>query len=173
MAIRIPTNQIITSRYTVGKEYLILSTYQEYQGYYYEINNKAFAGEKFNPNALELIKIDSDQLNILKLNPKTIEYSNISKTILLKTKELPSIFLSLLESDTKYLAKKLNVSPTKIIFISEDTYNENYQNNILYSFTKVSFDQHSGWTITDQNIKDIPEIDLFLIGLVSNENLGN
>jgi len=177
MDIRIPSNQIVKSKYTIGKEYMYKDTYREYQGYYYELNNKLFTGKEFDSNAPELILIPKNNnvpsgFNILLTKASTYAYGKISGTKLNNTK-LPSIQPSLLISNIKYLAKENNSFPLKIIFISEDIYNENLQNNILYSFTKVYFSYQSGWVITDQNRKDIPEIDLFLIGQVSNEGLGN
>jgi len=55
MALRIPKNQIITGKYTLGKEYVILSSYAPYQGYYYNLNGRTFAGKEFDPKAPEII----------------------------------------------------------------------------------------------------------------------
>ena len=50
MGLRIPQNQVVQSKYTAGKEYIIESTYREYQGYYYEFNGKYYEGNTFNFN---------------------------------------------------------------------------------------------------------------------------
>lgn len=161
MSVRIPLNQIVTSRYTSGKEYIYETSYKEYIGYYYELNGKIFAGKEFRYDAPILIKINSDSINILKLNPKTNLYSAISNSTMTKEKKIVSIPL-ILSDGTKYFAKKLNSNPIRIFFVSEDTYNENFNKNVLYSFTFLNFDMEWGFSITDQNRKDIPEIDLFL-----------
>jgi hypothetical protein len=171
MAVRIPLNQQITTKYTAGKEYMFNSTYREYIGHYYELNNRLFAGKEFNSLSPEIVLIQSDKINKLLTNPNTFVYGKISKNILLESKELPSIQATRIQG-TNYLAKKNNLFPVKIIFISEDVYNENFQNNVLYSFTEVYLDQELGWQINEQNIKDIPEIILFLRGEVEDGNLG-
>ena len=40
MALKLPKNQIATSKYTSGGEYVTDKEYKNYQGYYYELNNK-------------------------------------------------------------------------------------------------------------------------------------
>ena len=80
MAIRIPQNKIVKSKYTAGKEYMFETTYREYQGYYYELNGKLFAGKEFNSNAPILIKINSDNVNKLLTNPQTYAYGRVSGT---------------------------------------------------------------------------------------------
>jgi hypothetical protein len=44
MGTKIPAN-LITTGYTSGKEFVYVSNYKPYQGYYYEINNKFFVGK--------------------------------------------------------------------------------------------------------------------------------
>jgi hypothetical protein len=44
MGIRIPKNQTVESKYTSGKEYMFVSTQNEYKGYYYEMNGKIQPG---------------------------------------------------------------------------------------------------------------------------------
>ena len=51
----IPSNQII-HKYTMGNEYVNLSTGKLYQGYYYEFNGKKFTGKEFNPTASVLVE---------------------------------------------------------------------------------------------------------------------
>ena len=138
MAIRIPLNQIVTSKYTVGKEYLVLSTYKEYQGFYYEFNNNFFAGREFDVNSPELIKIDSDKVNPLLLNPKTSTYGKISKTNIITNKIISQPTggnpkESNLD-EINFYCKKINTNVIKRI--DEDTYLE-LQNNSLYQTTFV------------------------------------
>jgi hypothetical protein len=78
MGLRVPQSQIVTSKYTSGKEYIFNSTYREYIGYYYELNGKLFAGKEFSTVASELIKIDSNKVNNLLTHPSTYIYGKIS-----------------------------------------------------------------------------------------------
>jgi hypothetical protein len=141
MALRIPTNQIVTSKYTVGKEYLVLSTYKEYQGYYYELNNKTFAGKEFNLNALELIKMDSDRVNSLLINPATSTYGKISK-LKINNSNPTSYYFIPSEKDAqrgytfRYFLSKVNSNPILIKEISEDDYNI-FITNPLYITVKI------------------------------------
>jgi hypothetical protein len=66
MGFRVPKNKIIKSKYTSGKEYMFVSTYREYQGYYYESNGKIYAGETYDSAAPELIRINSSNVEQLK-----------------------------------------------------------------------------------------------------------
>jgi hypothetical protein len=162
MAIRIPSNQAVKSKYTQGGEYILLSTHREYQGYYYELNNKLFVGKEFNINAPEIIKLTSDKINKLLLNPATETYGKISNVDLSKSKEIKSIPIASTNSEIQYFAKKLNSSPVKIICISKEDYNNNKGSNPLYSFTALQFNYEFGFIITDENLKDIPEIGFLL-----------
>ena len=65
---KVPSNIIVKSQYTVGKEFIYADSYENYQGYYYEMNNKYFVGRVFDPNALEILKVNSDKVDKLKLN---------------------------------------------------------------------------------------------------------
>jgi hypothetical protein len=156
---RVPSNIITENKYTLGKELLYAKTYKEYQGYYYEINDKLFAGREFDPKALQLIRINSLDINLLRLNPKTATYGNLTKTILPNNRIISIPFDP--QSGLKYLAKQLNSSPIRIFFVSKETY-EREKTNSLYSFTLVFFEPEFGFTITDINRKEIPEIDIFL-----------
>ena len=85
MGLRIPQNQIVANKYTIGKEYMYKDTYREYQGYYYELNNKLFTGKEFNSNAPELILIPKNNnvpsgFNSLLTKASTYVYGRISKT---------------------------------------------------------------------------------------------
>jgi hypothetical protein len=139
MAIRIPLNQIVTSKYTIGKEFMYESTYKEYQGFYYEFNNKFFTGREFNINSPELIKINSDNVNILKQNPKTKRYSAVSNQKIYKENKIvsqptggntPEANLD----EINFYCKKINTNVIKRI--DGETYTL-LQNNSLYQTTFV------------------------------------
>jgi hypothetical protein len=166
MSVRIPQNQITTNKYTTGKEFVYEKTYKEYQGFYYEVNGKIFAGSEFSVNAPSLLRMGSDKINILKDNPETLAYANASNSILYKQKDLTSIPLDTFKGGTKYLAKKLNSNPIRIIFISEEDYNDNIKNT-SYSLTALYYHSEWGFNIEEQNKKDIPEIDIFLADFIT------
>ena len=138
MAIRIPLNQIVTSKYTIGKEYLVLNTYKEYQGFYYEFNNKFFAGKEFDINSPELIKMNSDKVNPLLVNPKTSTYGKISNTKITTDKivSLPTggNTKEANLNEVNFYCKKINTNIIKRI--DEETYTL-LQNNPSYQTTFV------------------------------------
>ena len=123
-----------------------------------EISDKLFAGREFDPKALQLTKISS--ISKFKLNEKTSTYSNLTKQNLPPTDRIISIPLSI-KSEIKYIVKQLNSSPIRLFFVNKETY-EREKDNPLYSFTTIYFDSQYGFSITEQNKKEIPEIDIFL-----------
>jgi len=157
---RIPSNIIIAESYTIGNEFVFESTYKEYQGYYYELNNKFFIGREFNPNAPLLLKLGSSEINPLKLNPVTLTYANLTK-IKIYNNKIPSIPFSSNVFGIKYLAKQLNSNPVRIVFTTKDAL-ENPNQYPEYIFTSVEYQPEFGFKITKENIKDIPEIEIFL-----------
>ena len=105
MGLRVPQNQIVTSKYTSGKEYIFNSTYREYIGYYYELNGKLFAGKEFSTTSPELIRINSNKVNNLLTHPSTYVYGKISGV------KIPNIKITQLPND---LSKELNFYCKKI-----------------------------------------------------------
>ena len=75
MSVRIPSNQIVKSKYTIGKEYMFESTYREYQGYYYELNGKLFAGNMTLPSMFS-VKLSNAKMELVteKSQSKLDEY---------------------------------------------------------------------------------------------------
>lgn len=158
MALRIPQNQI-QFKYTSGGEYLYVDSYKEYQGHYYEANGKTFAGKKFNSNSPSLIKKDSNNINFLKLNPKTAVYANISNltSTLTKIVSLPVLNDSDLdkeEIDTFYIQK---IGSNIIKRVDQITY-EKVIKNPLYIGVVIT----PGYFNLDQADKIMPGIKAFL-----------
>lgn len=134
---RIPSNIVVTGKYTIGKEYMYLNSYKEYQGYYYELNNKIFAGEKFSTNSPELIKIESDKVNTLLTRAATYTYGFLSKI------KIPNNIVSASPQENsnsydkggevflKFYCKKNNINPILIKQIDEKTY-FNLKNDPIY-----------------------------------------
>jgi len=188
MAIRIPQNRI-QYKYTSGKELMYEKTYQEYQGYYYELNGKLFPGKEFNSNAPTLIKINSDKVNSLLTNSSTYTYGKVSGIKIPNNKitSIPSlsapdnnsvseVFNSgigsrniLLNYNTQdkelyfYCTKKNQ--PSLIKEINEDTY-LSLQNNPLYTTTYVGTYKNKTQTVDDIE-KQMPGITDFLTSEVS------
>jgi len=158
---KIPANIILENLYTIGKEFIYESSYKEYQGYYYKLNDRFFAGKEFNTNSPRLLKLDSDEINPLRLNPQTSTYASL-KRAKIPNNRIPSIPLNSLSGGVKYIAKKLNSNPIKIIFTTEEAW-ENPNKYPEYVFISVSYDIEYGFgDITEENRRIIPEIDIFL-----------
>jgi hypothetical protein len=135
MGIKIPSN-LITTNYTSGKEFIYVSNYKPYQGYYYEINNKFFVGKEFDNNAPEIIKLTSNKVNPLLLKPKTSTFGKLSKVKLDNTK-IPSFFYNY-QGDIRYFLAKNNTSPLLIKEINKTSFDQN-QNNSLYTSVALTY----------------------------------
>jgi hypothetical protein len=145
MAIRIPQNIIIESKYTIGNEFILLLSYQVYQGYYYEINGKYFVGKEFTPDAPELQKIISPKSNSLLKIASSFIFGKISG-IDINQKDTPtSVIYQPTEEDysqgysIRYFYKKINLTP----IIIKETNQENYNlliNDPLYQVTSIKWD---------------------------------
>jgi hypothetical protein len=77
---KVPSNIIVKSQYTQGKEFIYSDTYEMYQGYYYEMNSRYFIGRTFDPNAREILKLQSDKVDKLRLNSKLSTFISLLKT---------------------------------------------------------------------------------------------
>lgn len=140
MPLKVPLNQIVV-KYTSGNEYMFLNNYREYKGYYYEFNNDVFAGEKFNENALKLIKINSDKVNSLVTNPSTFTYGKISGIKLNNSKPKSYLYQNNDEDLQKgtvirYFLKQLNNS--LILEVNKDTFYQ-FISNSLYQSIQINF----------------------------------
>jgi len=139
MSIRIPKNQILFN-YTSGKEYLVLSTQKEYQGYYYEVNGKFFSGKEFNVSSPEIIKISSNKVDKFKQDPATSTYSKISK-VKIPNPEIKSYDTTLkaeqFEAVTQYFISNTTIKPTLIKQVNKETY-DSLKNNPIYKRTTLT-----------------------------------
>jgi hypothetical protein len=134
MSLRIPANQIVKSKYTIGKEYMFENTYREYQGYYYETKGKLFAGKEFNINAPVLVKINFLNTTPLRTNPATFVYGIISGIKL--NSAVPPSFIFQYNSNTRYFSYQLTKKLIKEI--DKDTFT-NFQSNPLYVIVSLSY----------------------------------
>jgi hypothetical protein len=134
MGIRIPQNQTITSKYTSGGEYMIANTQNEYKGYYYELNNKTYAGENFNINNPEIVKINSDKYNKLLGNPNTYAYGVVSGVKI--GSFIPSSIVYNYNSDIRYFT--YHITKKLIKEVNEDVF-KLVQTNPIYTSVKLTF----------------------------------
>jgi len=146
MAIRIPKNQI-QKKYTIGKEYMYKNTYKEYQGYYYIINNRIFAGKDFNVNSPELVVLKIKEIDTLQNNPEVEKYIKLAKKRppLEETppKPLEDSLASVPTDDSEYTAyfyKKRIGNDLLIKEISKEGFEE-LQNNPIYQTISVVVNQ--------------------------------
>jgi hypothetical protein len=151
MGIRVPKNKIKTGLYTSGGEFLIAKTQQRYQGYYYELNERFYAGKEFKDDSPELIKSTSDKVNKLLSNPFTNLYGIISGMIIGNTKPKSIYFnpetAEINPNDNtimRYFTKKVNENIIKEI--DENNFNQIKDNPIYISvflhFRSNGFDQN-------------------------------
>jgi len=176
----IPSNQIITN-YTIGNEYVNISTYENYQGYYYEFNGKIFAGKEFNPTASVLIKKDSTTFNPLLSNPVLSSYgklTNLKSNVINSQKEPPYIDNTLEtpnynQKDLSYSAYfygKIVDKQVLIKQISQKTYND-YKNNPAYNVIEIKLNEGDTTILPDQIEKAEKQIPGFTDWYISNPNI--
>jgi hypothetical protein len=158
MGTKIPAN-LITTGYTSGKEFVYVSNYKPYQGYYYEINNKFFVGKEFDNNAPEIIKLTSSKINPLLLKAATSLFGQLSGIILSNIK-IPSFFYNY-QGDIRYFLAENNSSPLLIKEIDKTSFDQ-IQSNSLY--TSVALTYKGGFS--ENELKDaekkIPGITIFV-----------
>lgn len=154
---RIPSNIIQTGKYTIGKEFVNKKTHLPYQGYYYEINNRFFAGKEFSNDAPELVKISSLASNSL-FNLGALLFERLSK-LNIKT-DKPLSFLFNYQSNVRFFLAKNNVNPILIKEVDEETFKQ-FQENPSYSSIALTYD--GGFNVTElkEAEKKIPGITAF------------
>ena len=125
---RLPKNIISENLYTSGNEFVDATTNALYQGYYYEINGKFYAGGTFDSKAPEIIKIK--EANSLFNNISTALFSalsGISSQALLSPiiKGNPVGYSDLLsghDNEVLFFSKQSTATPILIKYIDENTY---------------------------------------------------
>jgi hypothetical protein len=109
----IPADKILENQYTRGNEFVSLTTGKYYQGYYCVVlSNKYYEGKTYTTPSKELKKVD----------PTTIAP--------------PPVSLPPQKTTTRYFIKKLNVFPTIIKEVNEQTY-KNFINDLFYQTATV------------------------------------
>ena len=160
---KVPAN-IIETKYTSGNEFVFSFNYKYYQGPYYELNGKTFAGKEFNVNAPELIKADSKEINPLLTSIKTLVYGSLSKIKLnnINVKGVVPADAHNVNIDlVTFYCKKINTNPILIKQISEQTYYV-LKNDPLYIVTYIGNYKGIDQSIYDAS-KQIPELKDWLL----------
>jgi len=155
---RIPAN-LIKTNYTAGKEYMYISSYKEYKGYYYEIRNKFFTGKTYSSNSKELVKIELKNINTLLTQASTYTYGLLSKTKINNVKVkgvIPPDAHNVNIDIINFYCKKINTNPVLIKQISEQTYSS-LKNDPLYIITYIGNYKGNSQTANDA-YKQIPEL---------------
>ena len=160
---RIPSN-IIEIKYTSGREFVFSLNYKYYQGYYYELNGKIFAGKEFNANSPELIKSNNNNVNTLLTDSKTYTYGFLSKIKLNNTSPSSIISKGNINGGIRYFSKKNNTNPILIREITEETFKQ-YQNDPFYQVISIEFPE-GGYFGNQKNLdeaeKIMPGIKIFI-----------
>jgi hypothetical protein len=163
---RIPSNIITDNQYTAGKEFMYISTYKEYIGYYYIINNKYFTGKTYsnNSNSKELVKIKKENTNLLLTQASTYIYGLISKTKMNNISPSSIISTGNINGGIRYFSKQVNINPILIREINEDTFKQ-FQNNPIYQVISIEFPKggyFGGQKSLDEAEKQMPGIKTFI-----------
>jgi hypothetical protein len=152
---KVPSNIIMTGKYTIGNEFVNKNTYESYQGYYYEFNNKLFSGKEFNINSPELIKIQ-DIPPLVKADKKYASLTKVNLSTITAPKNINKKDLSLKDTQGKeyytYYAKKLNSTPVLIKQIDKETYSK-LQNNSIWQVIEIITIPGDGFILEEELIK--------------------
>jgi hypothetical protein len=127
------------------------------------MNSRYFIGRTFDPNAREILKLQSDKVDKLKLNPKLFTFISLLKTKLPNITKISSI-LPDGRNSTRYFAKKLNYNPILIKEISEDTFNKLQTDPTYQTITLTLSAGDYDPVILDQADKQMPGLKSFLLG---------
>lgn len=166
---RIPSNIIETGKYTIGDEFINTADNKDYQGYYYQIGDRYFAGKTFSVTAPELRKGTDVSFTYTKIDPVYGKLTKLSTTSFTSPKTIHNPDLSakdaLGQDFLTYYAKKNNYYPILIREISKETYLELQGNNIWQTIALVTTQGDGGIDINEINKaeKEMPGIKDWLL----------
>jgi hypothetical protein len=152
--IKIPQNQIVF-KYTSGGEYIIENSNINYQGYYYEINGKAYTGQKFNASGSQPLTKSTPGTNTSNNIPSIIK-NNLPNQ--LKVTSLPFAYNDHFISGPitlRYFIKKIN--DILIKEVNKDDYQKS-QTDPLYQIVEVKFSYDMSYTYLSNLDKQMPGI---------------
>ena len=149
--LRVPSNQVVESKYTTGGEFKEAISLKDYKGYYYELNSILYAGKTFDLNAPKLIPIQSRN-TLYNKGKSTAIYSaitgitsqQIQSPNITSIPNGPSSIKGIDSNVSRFYCRKRNQQPIIIKEINEDTYNQ-LKINPLYQVTTVLFIPSPGY----------------------------
>jgi hypothetical protein len=167
---RPPKNQILENLYTIGNEYLLIRTYDNYVGYYHSVSGKKYIGATYKPNSIELVPYTENRevaaYNLSKIDPV---YMRINPSIIniIKKDEFPIVRVNYTPSPNtlyRFFIKRANETNSPILEVNKQTYINAratkfyYTLNILWGPNASSLDYN-------QFEKQMPGIKVFLNNL--------
>lgn len=155
---RVPANIIETGKYTSGGEFVTQKTQKPYQGYYYIINDRYFAGKEYKSDAEEIIQVKESNTLLYRLATAAFSLASGITSQSLRTPKISSIQPNIEGSSVsvRYFSQQTNVKPILIKEISKETY-DSLQGNALYRTTFIGPEQS-----IDQAEKQMPGLKTFL-----------
>jgi hypothetical protein len=160
---QVPANQI-TYKYTSGNEYMFVSTQRNYQGHYYEFNDKVYAGKEFNINAPELIRITSKNLNPFLSQVASIVYGKLTKVKINNISPQSYIFNpdKVNTNDViRYFIANIKNNPLIIKEVNEKVFGE-FQNNPIYISVALPYQNSFKESDLKEAEKKMPGITIFV-----------
>lgn len=160
-SLRVPSNQIVESKYTAGGEFREVISLKDYKGYYYELNNKYFVGETFDINAPELEQVRLKGPNPFLSNLSSFVYGAIAPLAAnaIMNKANPSSHIYQYDNNKRYYSYSVK---EKII---KEINKENFdaiQSNTLYITVSLSYEGGFNTIELDEAEKKIPGIKTFV-----------
>lgn len=156
-----PSNLVVESKYTAGKEFKETLSLKDYQGYYYEYNNSYFAGETFDVNAVELTPTRLRQPSPFLSSLTSFAYSTIAgavaNTVVNNIK--PQSYNYQYDSNTRYYSYSIKDQ------IIKEINKENFdalQSNPLFTTVSLSYNGGFNKIELDEAEKKIPGIKTFV-----------
>ena len=126
---RPPSNIVVSSQYTIGNEFILVSLKTDYQGYYYEFNGKYYTGKTFDAFSPEIVKKESVNSN-QSGSFTSLPLNNLTGPINLAFDQQEDV------GSFRYFAKQVNTNPILIKEISLETFN-NLRLNPLYQILAI------------------------------------
>lgn len=150
---RIPSNIIDTGKYTIGKEFINTSDKKEYQGYYYQVGDRYFAGKSFSQNAPELKKVTDNSFYFDNINKEYSSLTKVDPSTIIVPKTIHNRDMSQKDAQGQYYytyyAKKINSNPILIREIDKETYLE-LQNKGIWQVISIITTQGDGYIDSDE-----------------------
>jgi len=162
--LRVPSDQVVESRYTTRGEFKEAISLKDYKGYYYEFNNKYFVGETFDVNALELIPTRLREPNPLLANLASFTYGVVAaaaaSALMNKTKPTSHVFQY--ESTTRYYSYSIKEKIIKEINKENFDAIQSSKSNVLFTTVSLSYNGGFNNVELDEAEKKIPGIKTFV-----------